>query len=43
MVKTEGWTAQSIADELIPAMREDFARADEVAAELFAAKLDQAG
>lgn len=27
-----GWTARSIADELIPAMRPDFARADEVAA-----------
>lgn len=37
MVKTEGWTAQGIADELIPAMREDFARADEVAADLFRA------
>jgi NAD(P)-dependent dehydrogenase (short-subunit alcohol dehydrogenase family) len=40
MVNIEGWTAQSIADELIPAMREDFARADEIAADLFAAKPD---
>lgn len=38
MMKTEGWSAQSIAEELIPAMREDFARADEIAAELFADK-----
>lgn len=35
MTKAEGWTAQSIAEELIPAIRDDFARADEVAAELF--------
>ena len=40
MVKTEGWTPQSIADELIPAMRGDFARADEVAAQLFAVETD---
>lgn len=40
MMKTEGWTPQSIADELIPAMRDDFARADEVAAELFSGKPD---
>jgi NAD(P)-dependent dehydrogenase (short-subunit alcohol dehydrogenase family) len=39
MVKAEGWTAQAIADELIPALREDFARPDEVAAELFKDKL----
>jgi NAD(P)-dependent dehydrogenase (short-subunit alcohol dehydrogenase family) len=38
LMKTEGWTAQSIADELIPAMREDFARPNEVAAELFKAR-----
>ena len=35
MTKTEGWTAQSIADELIPAFRADFARADEVSAHVF--------
>lgn len=40
MMKVEGWTPQSIADELIPAMREDFARPDEIAAELFAPKPD---
>ncbi len=31
----EGWTAQSIADELIPEMRRDFARADEIAHDIF--------
>jgi NAD(P)-dependent dehydrogenase (short-subunit alcohol dehydrogenase family) len=30
-----GWTAQSIADELMPDLRMDFARADEVADDLF--------
>lgn len=40
MLKTEGWTPRSIADELIPAMRDDFARPDEVAAELFSGKPD---
>jgi NAD(P)-dependent dehydrogenase (short-subunit alcohol dehydrogenase family) len=35
MSKAEGWTAQSIADELIPAFRADFARADEVSAHVF--------
>jgi hypothetical protein len=35
MTKTEGWTAQSIADELIPAFRADFARGDEVSAHVF--------
>jgi NAD(P)-dependent dehydrogenase (short-subunit alcohol dehydrogenase family) len=34
MAKSEGWTAQSIAEELIPAFRADFARADEVAGDL---------
>jgi NAD(P)-dependent dehydrogenase (short-subunit alcohol dehydrogenase family) len=34
MAKREGWTPQSIADELIPAFRADFTRADEVAADL---------
>ncbi|WP_309141093.1 SDR family NAD(P)-dependent oxidoreductase [Novosphingobium sp. G106] len=28
MAKSEGWTAQSIADELMPALRPDFERAD---------------
>ena len=36
MVKLEGWTAQSIAEELIPAFRPAFARADEVSAHVFA-------
>ncbi|MFW2851359.1 SDR family NAD(P)-dependent oxidoreductase [Sphingomonas sp. TX0543] len=35
MVKVEGWTAESIADELIPAFRSSFARADEVSAHVF--------
>ncbi|WEK44783.1 MAG: SDR family oxidoreductase [Candidatus Sphingomonas colombiensis] len=35
MVKVEGWTAESIADELIPAFRPSFARADEVSAHVF--------
>jgi NAD(P)-dependent dehydrogenase (short-subunit alcohol dehydrogenase family) len=35
MAKLEGWTAQSIADELIPAFTADFARADEVSAHVF--------
>lgn len=35
MAKLEGWTAQSIADELIPAFAPDFARADEVSAHVF--------
>jgi NAD(P)-dependent dehydrogenase (short-subunit alcohol dehydrogenase family) len=35
MTKLEGWTAQSIADELIPAFSPDFARADEVSAHVF--------
>jgi NAD(P)-dependent dehydrogenase (short-subunit alcohol dehydrogenase family) len=35
MTKVEGWTPQSIADELIPAFRSDFARADEVSAHVF--------
>ncbi|MCB2060964.1 MAG: SDR family NAD(P)-dependent oxidoreductase [Novosphingobium sp.] len=34
MVKDEGWTAQSIADELVQAFDPDFARADEVAADV---------
>lgn len=38
MMKPEGWTPQSIAEELIPAMREDFARPDEVAADLFSGR-----
>jgi NAD(P)-dependent dehydrogenase (short-subunit alcohol dehydrogenase family) len=35
MVKLEGWTPQAIADELIPAFRPAFARADEVSADVF--------
>lgn len=35
MTKVEGWTAESIADELIPAFRPAFARADEVSANVF--------
>ena len=35
MTKTEGWTAQTIADELIPSFRPSFARADEVSAHVF--------
>ncbi len=34
MSKSEGWTPQSIAEELMPAFRADFGRADEVAADL---------
>jgi hypothetical protein len=35
MTKIEGWTAETIADELIPAFRPSFARADEVSAHVF--------
>lgn len=35
MAKLEGWTAEAIADELIPAFRPSFARADEVSAHVF--------
>ncbi len=35
MTKVEGWSAQAIADELLPAFRSDFARADEVSAHVF--------
>jgi len=35
MTKVEGWTAQAIADELVPAFRPNFARADEVSAHVF--------
>ena len=35
MVKVEGWTAAAIAEELIPAFRPAFARADEVSAHVF--------
>ena len=35
MTKTEGWTPESIADELIPAFRADMARGDEVSAHVF--------
>ena len=35
MSKAEGWTPQSIADELIPAFRADMARGDEVSAHVF--------
>ena len=35
MTKTEGWTPESIAAELIPAFAPDLARADEVSAQVF--------
>lgn len=35
MVKLEGWTPAAIAEELIPAFRPAFARADEVSAHVF--------
>lgn len=35
VVNPDGWTPRSIADELIPEMRLDFARADEVAHDVF--------
>ena len=35
MTKTQGWSAQAIADELLPAFRSDFARGDEVSAHVF--------
>jgi NAD(P)-dependent dehydrogenase (short-subunit alcohol dehydrogenase family) len=35
MAKLEGWTAQSIADELLPAFSPDFARADERSGDVF--------
>ena len=35
MAKTEGWTPRTIADELAPAFKADFARADEVSAHVF--------
>lgn len=35
MTKLEGWTPESIADELIPAFKPSFARADEVSAHVF--------
>ena len=35
MSKAEGWTPEAIAAELIPAFRADFARADEVSADVF--------
>ena len=35
VAKLEGWTAQAIAEELIPAIRPSFARADEVSAHVF--------
>lgn len=35
MTKAEGWTAQAIADELVPSFRSSFARADEVSAHVF--------
>ena len=35
MTKLEGWTPQTIADELIPSFRPSFARADEVSAHVF--------
>ncbi len=35
MAKAEGWTPEAIAEELIPAFRSSFARADEVSAHVF--------
>lgn len=35
MTKVEGWTPQAIAEELVPAFRPSFARADEVSAHVF--------
>ncbi|WP_338467088.1 SDR family NAD(P)-dependent oxidoreductase [Novosphingobium sp. ZN18A2] len=35
MTKLEGWTPEAIAEELIPAFRPSFARADEVSADVF--------
>ena len=35
MTKVEGWTLESIAEELIPAFAPSFARADEVSAHVF--------
>lgn len=35
MVKLEGWTPEAIAEELVPAFRNSFARADEVSAHVF--------
>jgi hypothetical protein len=35
MAKVDGWTPEAIADELIPAFRTSFARADEVSAHVF--------
>ncbi len=35
MSRAEGWTPETIADELIPAFRADFARGDEVSAHVF--------
>jgi NAD(P)-dependent dehydrogenase (short-subunit alcohol dehydrogenase family) len=35
MTKTEGWTPETIADELIPSFSSSFARADEVTAHVF--------
>jgi NAD(P)-dependent dehydrogenase (short-subunit alcohol dehydrogenase family) len=35
MTKLEGWTPEAIADELIPAFKPSFARADEVSAHVF--------
>jgi NAD(P)-dependent dehydrogenase (short-subunit alcohol dehydrogenase family) len=35
MTKTEGWTAETIAEELMPSFSSSFARADEVTAHVF--------
>ena len=35
MTKVEGWTVEAIADQLIPAFRPSFAKADEVSAHVF--------
>jgi len=35
LTKAEGWSVRSLAEELVPAFRADFARADEVAGDVF--------
>jgi NAD(P)-dependent dehydrogenase (short-subunit alcohol dehydrogenase family) len=35
IARSDGWSVQTIADELIPALRSDFERADQTAADLF--------
>jgi hypothetical protein len=35
MTKVEGWTPESIAEELVPSFKSSCARADEVSAHVF--------